>query len=357
MAWEFETDHEFQQQLDWMNEVVRSQIWPLEPFAADLAPEQLDRALEGVKGEAKERGLWAAHLPPELGGSGFGQVRLGLMQEILGTSALAPMAFGCQPPDSGNSEILALAGTDAQKQAYLFPLLDGRLRSGFSMTEPNTAGSDPTTLATRAVRDGNDYVIDGHKWFTTNASVADFLIVMAVTDPDTEPHRRASMFLVDAGTPGLEVVRDIPTMAEPAVHVGHLNAHCEVVSGFGCRLGPAGGEGDGFAIAQQRLKRASSLHAMAGTSSGALTCCASARRPTDAGAARRASHQQNWIADSLAGDDRSPPDDLNAAWIMDTTARRPCQEIAMIKYFGAGCCTTTIAQFNPGALGSRPTCR
>jgi acyl-CoA dehydrogenase len=342
MAWEFETDHEFQQQLDWMNEVVRSQIWPLEPFAADLAPEQLDRAFEGVKGEAKERGLWAAHLPPELGGSGFGQVRLGLMQEILGTSALAPMAFGCQPPDSGNSEILALAGTDAQKQAYLFPLLDGRLRSGFSMTEPNTAGSDPTTLATRAVRDGNDYVIDGHKWFTTNASVADFLIVMAVTDPDTEPHRRASMFLVDAGTPGLEVVRDIPTMAEPAVHAGHLNAHCEVVYS-GVRV-PAsallGGEGDGFAIAQQRLGPGRIHHCMRwlGQARRAfdMLCERATYRQTHGKVLGEHQTVQNWIADSLAEMTAARLMTLNAAWIMDTHgAAAARQEIAMIKYFGA----------------------
>ena len=142
----------------------------------------------------KRQGLWAAHLSPELGGQGFGQVKLGLMQEILGSSPFAPHAFGCQAPDSGNSEILALAGTPEQKARWLEPLLAGEMKSAFSMTEPDTPGSDPTQLRTRAVRDGDSWVITGRKWYSSNASIADFLIVMAVTDPDAPPHggRRCS---------------------------------------------------------------------------------------------------------------------------------------------------------------------
>jgi acyl-CoA dehydrogenase len=120
--------------------------------------------------QVKERGMWAAHLDPELGGQGFGQVKLGLMHEILGTSFLAPNAFGCQAPDSGNSEILALSDTPEQKDRFLHPLLAGDLKSAFSMTEPHTAGSDPTLLQTRAVREGDDYVINGRKWFTSNTA-------------------------------------------------------------------------------------------------------------------------------------------------------------------------------------------
>ena len=149
--------------------------------------EQIDRAIAPLQERVKERGLWAAHLPPELGGQGFGQVKLGLMHEILGTSPYAPLAFGNQAPDSGNSEILALAGTPEQKERWLHPLLAGDLQSAFSMTEPETAGSDPTLLQTRAVRDGDEWVINGHKWFSSNASIADFLIVMVVTDPDARP--------------------------------------------------------------------------------------------------------------------------------------------------------------------------
>src|SRR5689334_20727912 len=174
-----------------MRSFVREEIWPIETIEAELDQQALDRIYAPLQEEVKERGLWAAHLPPELGGQGFGQVKLGLMNEILGTSIFAPNAFGCQAPDSGNSEIIALAGTDAQKQRWLFPLLNGELKSAFSMTEPETAGSDPTRLRTRAVRQADGgYVLTGHKWFTSNGSIADFLVVMAVTDPEAKPHER-----------------------------------------------------------------------------------------------------------------------------------------------------------------------
>src|SRR3954469_9878658 len=180
MAWDFSTEPAFQEKLDWMREVVREEIWPLETLALEY--EQLKRALAPVQEKVKAQGLWAAHLDPELGGQGFGQVKLGLMHEVLGSSPYAPFAFGNQAPDSGNSEILALAGTEEQKERYLHPLLQGDLRSAFSMTEPDSAGSDPTLLRTRAVRDPahpDDYVLTGRKWFSSNASIADFLIVMA----------------------------------------------------------------------------------------------------------------------------------------------------------------------------------
>src|SRR5467141_1143444 len=164
-----------------MRAFVREEIWPIE---SEIGQSELDRIYEPLQIRVKERGLWAAHLPPELGGQGYGQVKLGLMHEILGTTPIAPLAFGNAAPDSGNSEILALAGTPEQKERYLHPLLAGDLRSAFSMTEPDTAGSDPTLLKTTAVRDGDDWVINGHKWFTSNGSIADFLIVMAVTDPE-----------------------------------------------------------------------------------------------------------------------------------------------------------------------------
>jgi acyl-CoA dehydrogenase len=183
LAWDFSTEPEFQRKLDWMAEFVRAEVWPLETVFDELGQDGFERAIAPLRDEVKQRGLWAAHLAPELGGQGFGQVKLGLMHEILGSSPYAPFVFGNNAPDSGNAEILALAGTPDQKQRWLEPLLAGELRSAFSMTEPDTAGSDPTLLATRAVQDGDEWVIDGRKWFSTNGSVADFLIVMAVTDP------------------------------------------------------------------------------------------------------------------------------------------------------------------------------
>src|SRR3984957_20652162 len=181
MPWDFSTEPEFARKLEWMGGFVREEIWPLETLIDDLGWDGLERAVRPLQDEVKARGLWAAHLDPELGGQGFGQVKLGLMHEILGTCPIAPLAFGNAAPDSGNSEILALAGD---------------LKSAFSMTEPDSAGSDPTLLKTRAVKDGDDWLINGHKWFSSNGSIADFLIVMAVTDPAAMAHQRAAMFVV-----------------------------------------------------------------------------------------------------------------------------------------------------------------
>src|SRR5215216_4709926 len=225
MAWDFSTEPEFQEQLDWMREFVREEIWPIETVFEELGQEGFERAIAPLKEQVKERGLWAAHLPPDLGGQGFGQVKLGLMHEILGSSVFAPSVFGNAAPDSGNSEVLAMAGTEDQKDQYLYPLLNGDLRSAFSMTEPENAGSDPTLLQTSAVLEGDEWVINGHKWFSSNASVADFLIVMAVTDPDAHKYQRASMLLVPADTPGVTIVRDIATMGHPYEHFGRIG-HC-----------------------------------------------------------------------------------------------------------------------------------
>src|SRR3712207_2612188 len=176
MAWDFSTEPEFQARLDWMREFVREEVWPLETIFGELGEGGFDRAIAPLQEEVKRRGLWAAHLPPDLGGQGFGQVKLGLMDEILGSSIYAPPVFGCQAPDSGNSEILALAGTPEQKDRWLHPLLAGELRSAFPMTEPETPGSDPTQLVTRASRHRDGYVLSGHKWFASDGSIADFLI-------------------------------------------------------------------------------------------------------------------------------------------------------------------------------------
>jgi acyl-CoA dehydrogenase len=211
--WDFSTEPEFQAKLDWMRDFVREEVRPLELLR--LSPEQFDRATAPLKERVKEQQLWAAHLDPELGGQGYGQVKLGLMHEILGTTPFAPMVFGNSAPDSGNSEILALAGTEEQKERWLYPLLNGDLRSAFSMTEPETAGSDPTLLQTRATKDGDGWVLSGHKWFSSHASIADFLIVMAVSDPDARPHQRASMFIVPADAPGVRIARDVATMEHP----------------------------------------------------------------------------------------------------------------------------------------------
>ena len=343
MAWEFSTEPEFQAKLDWMRAFVREEIWPLETLVGELSQDDLDRIYAPLQAEVRARGLWAAHLPPELGGQGFGQVKLGLMHEILGTSPFAPNAFGNQAPDSGNSEILALAGTPEQKERWLHPLLAGDLRSAFSMTEPDTAGSDPTLLRTRAVREGDEYVIDGHKWFSSNGSIADFLIVMAVTDPDARPHQRASMFIVPADTPGVRILRDVATMEHPAEEFGKLGGHAEIRY-EGVRVpveNRLGGEGEGFLIAQHRLGPGRIHHCMRwlGVSARAfdMLCERAVSRVAHGGPLADKQTVQNWVADSAAQMQAARLMTLHAAWKMDTHGAGAARtDISMIKVFGAG---------------------
>ena len=342
MAWDFSTDAAFQEQLDWMAAFVRQEIWPIETVFEELGQDGFDRVLAPLKERVKERGLWAAHLPPELGGQGFGQVKLGLMHEILGTSPFAPSAFGCQAPDSGNSEILALAGTEDQKEQWLHPLLAGDLRSAFSMTEPHTAGSDPTLQQTRAVPDGDGWVLDGHKWFTSNGSIADFLIVMAVTDPDAPRHQRASMFIVPADAPGVTIVRDVATMEHPDDVFGRIGGHAEIRY-EGVRLGPEallGARGAGFLIAQHRLGPGRIHHCMRwlGVSRRAfdMLCEYSLTREAHGSLLKDKQTVQNWIADSAAEMQAARLMTLHAAWRIDREGAAAARtDIAMIKYFGA----------------------
>jgi acyl-CoA dehydrogenase len=342
VAWDFSTEPEFEKQLDWMRGFVREEIWPIEAIQHDIGQAELDRIYAPLQEQVRERGLWAAHLPPELGGQGFGQVKLGLMQEILGTSIFAPNAFGCQAPDSGNGEILALAGTPAQKERWLQPLLAGELKSAFSMTEPEVAGSDPTRIRTRAARDGDGWVLNGHKWFTSNGSIADFLIVMAVTDPAAKPHERASMFIVPVDTPGVNLVRDVPNMEHPYPHFGMLGGHTEIVYDD-VRL-PAeallGGEGEGFVIAQKRLVPGRIHHCMRwlGVARRAfdMLCERSLYREVRGGLLRDKQTVQNWIADSAAQMQAARLMTLHAAWKIDTYGSSAARgDVSLIKVFGA----------------------
>jgi acyl-CoA dehydrogenase len=342
VAWEFSTEPEFEEHLAWMREFVREEIWPIEVIEHDIDQAQLDRIYAPLQERVKERGLWAAHLPPELGGQGFGHLKLGLMHEILGTSFFASNAFGCQAPDSGNSEILALAGTPEQKERWLHPLLAGELKSAFSMTEPETPGSDPTQLRTRAVRDGDGYVLNGHKWFTSNGSIADFLIVMAVTDPDAAPHARASMFIVPADAPGVNMVRDVANMEHPFEHYGMLGGHTEITY-EDVRLGPdalLGNEGEGFVISQQRLVPGRIHHCMRwlGLAQRAfdMMCERALYRPVRGGLLRDKQTVQNWIADSAAEMQAARLMTLHAAWKIDRFGSKEARiDVSLIKFYGA----------------------
>jgi acyl-CoA dehydrogenase len=342
MSWDFSTDADYQEQLDWMAEFVRREIWPLESIWHDLGLDGLAAAMAPLREQVKERGLWATHLPPELGGQGMGQVKLGLMHEILGTSPIAPLAFGNAAPDSGNSEILAMAGSAEQKDRWLHPLLAGDLRSAFSMTEPNTPGSDPTQLQTRAIRDGDGWVIDGLKWFSSNGSIADFLIVMAVTSPDARPSQRASMFIVPADTPGVEIRRDVPTMEHPWEQFGAYGGHAEIA--YESVRVPAeallGNEGEGFVLAQQRLGPGRIHHCMRwlGVARRAfdMMCERATYRQAHGSLLAQKQTVQNWIADSAAEMQAARLMTLHAAWVMDTQGARAARtDVALIKFYGA----------------------
>jgi acyl-CoA dehydrogenase len=342
VAWDFSTDPEFQAQLDWMRDFVRDEVWPLETVVDELGQDGFLRAIAPLQERVRERGLWAAHLPPDLGGQGFGQVKLGLMHEILGSSPYAPVVFGNAAPDSGNSEVLAIAGTEDQKQQWLYPLLAGDLRSAFSMTEPETAGSDPTLLRTRAVEDGDAWVINGHKWFSTNASVADFLIVMAVTDPEAHKYQRASMFLVPVDTPGVRIVRDVGTMEHPDERFGVYGGHAEIEyeNVRVPRDALLGARGAGFLIAQQRLGPGRIHHCMRwlGVSRRAfdMLCERALSRYVHGSLLADKQTVQNWIADSAAEMHAARLMTLHAAWKMDVEGAAAARlQIALIKFYGA----------------------
>ncbi len=262
MSWDFETDKEYQVLLDWADEFVRKKVEPLDMIlgsAMEYQDPDFIRTVRPLQTEVKNMGLWACHLGPELGGLGFGQLKLGLLNEILGRSRFAPVVFGCQAPDTGNAEILAHYGSEELKAKYLQPLLNGELASCYSMTEPG-GGADPTAFKCRAVEDGDEYVINGDKWFSSNARYASFLIVMAVTDPDAPPHQRATMFVVERSTPGVEILRNVGVGQEPQGHGTHgYVRYTDVRIPKANMLGP---RGQGFAVAQTRLGGGRIHHAM-----------------------------------------------------------------------------------------------
>ena len=333
MAYDFSIEPEYQEKLKWARRFVDAEVVPLE--VAGLSEEQLHEAIKPLQKQVKEHDLWAGHLDTELGGQGYGQVKLALLNEIIGRSTLiAPSVFGNQAPDSGNSEILGLYGTDEQKEQWLKPLLAGEMRSAFSMTEPG-AGADPTLISTRAVRDGDEWVINGHKWFTSNGSRADFLIVMLVTDPDVSPYEGMSMIIVPKGTPGLNILRDVGGIGGDAVHSEILYEDVRVPV-----ENTLGGEGQAFVIAQKRLGPGRIHHCMRwlGQCQRALDmlCERALSRFTAGSVLADKQTVQNWIADSWTEMHAFRLMTLHAAWVIDTHGSSEARtEIAAIKFFGA----------------------
>ena len=296
-----------------------------------------EQLLAQLQDEVRELGLWAPHVPPEAGGSGTGFLDYAYLNEHIGRSAFGQLVFGCQAPDAGNAEILYLFGTDEQKEQWLQPLVAGQIRSFFSMTEPEVPGSDPTTLRTRAVRDGDEWVIDGHKWFSSGADGAAFGIVMAVSDPDASPHARATQIIVPADTPGVDVVRPINVMG----HEGKgWTTHCEVRY-TNVRVPVAntlGAEGAGFLIAQKRLGPGRIHHVMRwlGQMQRAfeLMCAYALERETSSGPLADKQTVQNWIADSYAEIQACRFMTLDAAHKIDAGDEARV-EVSAIKFYAA----------------------
>jgi len=263
MAWDFETDPDYQRKLDWARTFVREEVEPLDLLFHDLVftppSPQVRAIIDPLKQQVRDQGLWATHLEPELGGQGHGQLKLSLLNEILGRSSWAPVIFGCQAPDTGNAEIIAKYGTPEQKEQYLVPLLNGEVFSSYSMTEPE-GGSDPTQFKTRAVRDGDEWVINGHKFFSSNAKTAAFIIAMVVTDPDAPRGKGMSMFLIPTDTPGLVIERNIGLAGDRLGEGSHALIRYDNVRVPASAM--LGEENQAFVIAQTRLGGGRIHHAM-----------------------------------------------------------------------------------------------
>ncbi|MEN3273764.1 MAG: acyl-CoA dehydrogenase, partial [Actinomycetota bacterium] len=321
MSWDFETDPEFQSKLDWVDTFLREEVEPLDfvfgsPY--DKSDEKAMAVLRPLQQKVKDQDLWAAHLGPDLGGQGYGQVKLGLLNELLGRAGWAPSVFGCQAPDSGNAEILAHYGTDEQKGKYLQPLLDGGISSCYSMTEPH-AGADPTLFTTRAVKDGNEWVINGEKWFSSSARYASFFIVMAVTNPDVSAYKGMSMFIVPAETPGVEIIRNVGVGGEPEGHGSHAYMRYADVRVPEDHL--LGGEGNAFVIAQTRLGGGRIHHAMRTIAqlrkAFDLMCERAVSRQTRTGPLASLQMTQEKVADSWIEIEQFRLLVLRTAWLID----------------------------------------
>jgi len=337
MAWDFTTEPEYDAKLAWAKEFVRSEIYPLEVLGIDH--NEFRRLAKPLQAEVKRHDMWAAHLDPELGGQGYGQVKLGLLHEVLGGSDLAPYVFGCQAPDSGNAELIALAATPEQRTKWLEPLLAGELYSAYSMTEQGT-GSDPKQFKTRAVLDGDEYVLNGRKWFVGNGSRSDFHIVMTVTDPDVHPYQGMSMLIVPTDTPGIEM-RHLRNMHDTNLD-DPLYVHDEVTY-TDVRV-PAdnllGEPGEAFVLAQKRLGPGRIHHSMrwVGVCRRAMDmlCERAVSKSVHGSLLSEKEMVQQWVADASAQIEAARLLTLHAAWKIDQFGSSNARvEIAMIKYHGA----------------------
>jgi acyl-CoA dehydrogenase len=318
-------------------------VYPSEPVFAEQVAKQADPwdrppVIDQLKAEARSRGLWNLFLPHPEFGAGLSNLEYAPLAEITGHSpALAPEALNCAAPDTGNMELLAAFGTREQQERWLRPLLEGEIRSCFSMTEPEVASSDATNIAASITRDGDDYVVNGHKWWSSGAMSprCRLAIVMGVTDPDAEPYRRQSMILVPLDTPGVEVRRSTSVFGYgDGPHGGHAEIVFHDVRVPAANL--LGEPGSGFAIAQARLGPGRIHHCMRliGMAERALelTCRRAVERTTFGKPIAQHGMVQGWIADARIQIEQARLLVLKTAWLMDTVGNRGARiEISAIK--------------------------
>jgi acyl-CoA dehydrogenase len=324
--------------LERIDQLVNDRIIPAEREVMERGWVGAAGLLDELRAAVKAAGLWGPQIPKELGGMGLGLVDHGLVSERLGRSPLGHYSFGAQAPDAGNLEVLHKWGSPAQKAKWLEPLARGEIRSCFSMTEPENPGSNPVILSCEAVKDGDDYVINGHKWFTSSADGAAFAIVMAVTDPKASPHARASMIIVPTDAPGFELVRNIPIMGDAGAgwashaEINYKNVRVPQTN----RLGA---EGAGFLIAQERLGPGRIHHCMRwiGICERVfdLMCTRAVTRKIDE-EKTLASRQiiQSWVAEARAEIDAAKLLTLRAAWTIENQGFHNARDqVSIIKFY------------------------
>ncbi|MCK5379035.1 MAG: acyl-CoA dehydrogenase family protein [Acidobacteria bacterium] len=334
---DFTVSDETRVMLELMEQFIQQEVIPLEPAFLKTSLSEIEPKIGTLRGKVKQMGLWGPAQPKEYGGMGLSLTDFALVSEVLGKSPLGHYIFGCHAPDAGNIEILHDHGTHEQKSRWLESLVRGEIRSCFSMTEVELPGSNPVMMDTTAIKDGDDYVINGQKWYTTSADGAAFAIVMAVTNPEAPPHKRASMIIVPTETPGFDLVRNIAVMG----HAGDgWFSHAEILY-HSCRvprsnlLGP---EGEGFRIAQERLGPGRIHHTMRwlGICRRSLDLlCKRAVTRTIAPDQVLADREiiQAWIAESAAEIEAARALTLQTAWRIEHLGWKEArQEVSMIKF-------------------------
>jgi alkylation response protein AidB-like acyl-CoA dehydrogenase len=334
---DFTVNEQTRAMIQLMQRFMEREVFPLERAFLSRGFPAIESEAETLRRKVRQMGLWAPAQPKEYGGMGLPLTDFALISEVLGQSPLGHYLFGCQAPDAGNIEILHEHGTPDQKERWLGPLVRGEIRSCFSMTEVELPGSNPVMMDTTAVKEGDDYVINGQKWYTTAADGAAFAIVMAVTDPEAAPYRRASMIIVPTGTSGFDLVRNIAVMGHsgsgPFSHAEILYHSCRVP-----RSNLLGSEGDGFRIAQERLGPGRIHHAMRwlGVCRRAfdLMCRRAVTRPIAPGQVLADKEiVQAWIAESAAEIESARALTLQTAWKVKSLGWKEArEEISMVKF-------------------------